>query len=182
MVFKPVDAKAPNLLGQPVDDFDAGQIALMHGSVEGLARKRLLMDGAIGVAIEKAPVLIFEFTDAARSLADKQPGQVLIIEPFATLDRVHEMAFDRIPLREGDVVTALNHARAAAFAEQALDRNRHVKIGSGFLRMKRGKQPGAASAKNENVRIDSGDCASHHSPASMLSSTACLRDAASSLT
>ena len=34
----------PHLLGEPVDDLDAGEVALVHGAVEGLAGERLLVD------------------------------------------------------------------------------------------------------------------------------------------
>ena len=39
MLFEPADAARPHLLGEAVDDLDAGQIALVHGAVEGLARR-----------------------------------------------------------------------------------------------------------------------------------------------
>ena len=45
------------------------------------------------------------------------------VQPLAALDRVHEVALDRVARRERDVVAALHHARAAAFAEQALHRD-----------------------------------------------------------
>ena len=40
MLFEPADRPRPHLLHQPVDDLDAGEIALVHGAIEGLARQR----------------------------------------------------------------------------------------------------------------------------------------------
>ena len=53
----------------------------------------------------------------------QRPGQILVGQPLAALDRVHEVALDRIARGERDVVAALHHARAAALAEQPLDRD-----------------------------------------------------------
>ena len=49
-------------------------------------------------------------------------------QPLAALDRVHEVALDRVAGGERDVVAALDHARAAALAEQALHRDRDVEL------------------------------------------------------
>ena len=53
-----------------------------------------------------------------------------------------------------DVVAALHHARAAAFAEQALGGDRDVEIGIGLMRMQRREQPGAAGAEDQNVGVE----------------------------
>ena len=45
------------------------------------------------------------------------------VEPLAALDGVHEVALDRVGRGERDVVAALDHARAAALAEQTLHRD-----------------------------------------------------------
>ena len=71
------------------------------------------------------------------TFGDELPGQILIIEPLAALDRIHEMPLDGVAGRERDVVTALHHAGAAAFAEQTFYRDGDVEIGVGFLRMQR---------------------------------------------
>ncbi len=132
MILEPADVAPPHLLGQAVDDLDAGEVALVDRAVEGLARKSLLMDGAVRVAVEEAAELVLELADA----------------------RVHEMTLDRIVLGERDVVAALHHAGAAAFAEQALDRDGDVEIRIGLLGMQRREQPGPAGAEDENVRLD----------------------------
>ena len=49
------DAARPHLLGEAVDDLDAGEVALVHGAVEGLAGERLLVDGAVGLRSKKQP-------------------------------------------------------------------------------------------------------------------------------
>ena len=40
MLLEALDARDPHLLGEAVDDLDAGEVALVHGAVEGLARRR----------------------------------------------------------------------------------------------------------------------------------------------
>ena len=64
------------------------------------------------------------------------------------------MALDRILGRERDVVAALHHAGAAAFAEQALDRDGDVELGPRLLGMQRREQAGAAGAQDENVGVE----------------------------
>src|SRR5262247_2410065 len=49
-------APRPDLLGEPVHDLDAGQIALVNGAVVGLPRERLLVDASLRIAIEEAAV------------------------------------------------------------------------------------------------------------------------------
>src|SRR5262249_42866832 len=69
----------------------------------------------------------------------------------AALDRVHEMALDRVFLGERDVVAALHHARAAALAEQALHRDRDRERRIGLVRVQRGEEPRAARAEDQDV-------------------------------
>ena len=64
MLLEPADAARPHLLGEPVDDLDAGQVALVHGAVERLAGERLLVHGAVGIAVEEAAELVLELVDA----------------------------------------------------------------------------------------------------------------------
>ena len=47
VLLQPCDRPRPDLLHQPVDDLDAGQVALVDGAVEGLAGERLLVDAAV---------------------------------------------------------------------------------------------------------------------------------------
>ena len=79
MILEPAHVAAPDLLGQPVDDLDAGQVALVHRAVEGLAGERLLVDRAVGIAVEEAAELVLELADAracARSPAARRaPGR-----------------------------------------------------------------------------------------------------------
>ena len=147
-------SRAPDLFGEAVDDLDAGEIALVHGAVERLPRERLLVDGAVRVAIEEAAEFVLEFADAARRGLDQLPGELLVVEPAAALDGVHEVALDRIVRRERDVVAALHHAGAAAFAEQALHRDGDVEIRVGFLRVQRREETGAAGAEDEDVGFE----------------------------
>ena len=96
----------------------------MHGVVERLAGECFLVKRAVGVAIEKTAELVFQLVNAFDGLLAKRPREILVGEPLAALQCVHEMALDRIARCEGDVVTALDHPRAAALAEESLDGDR----------------------------------------------------------
>ena len=129
MLLQPLDRPRPHLLHQPVDDLDAGQVALVHRAVEGLAGERLAMQRAVGVAVEEAADLVFQLAHPLDGLGHQRPGEVLVGQPLAALDGVHEMALDGVAGIERDVVAALHHARAAALAEQALGGDRHLRSG-----------------------------------------------------
>ena len=154
VILEPAHVAAPHLLGQPVDDLDAGEVALVDRAVEGLPGERLLVDGAVGIAVEEAADLVLQLADADRRLRHQQPGEILVVEPGAAFDRVHEMALDRVAGRKRHVVAALHHAGAAAFAEQTLDRDGDVEIGLRLLGVQRRQQPGAAGAENQDVGCD----------------------------
>jgi hypothetical protein len=64
------------------------------------------------------------------------------------------MALDRVALRQRDVVAALDHARAAAFAEQALHRDGDGELRVVLVRMQCREQAGAAGAEDQNVGLD----------------------------
>ena len=160
VVLEPPHVAAPDLLGEPVDDLDAGEVALVHRAVEGLAGERLLVDRAVRVAVEEAAELVLQLEDAHLRLRDEQPGEILVVQPLAAVDRVHEVALDRVAGRERDVVAALHHAGAAAFPEQALDRDRDLELGRRVLGMQRREQPGAAGAEDEDVGREGGERAS----------------------
>ena len=63
------------------------------------------------------------------------------------------------PSRERDVVAALDHARAAALAEQSLDRDGDRQRGIRRVRVQRGEEPGAAGAEDQDVGAHAG---THH--------------------
>src|SRR5262249_14237331 len=130
------------------------EIALVDGAVEGLSGERLLVDGAVRIAVEEAAEFVLQLANAHRRGRHQQPGEILVVEPGAALDRVHEMALDRILLGERHVVAALHHAGAAAFAEQAFHRDGHVEVGSGLLGVQRRKEAGAARAEDQNVGVE----------------------------
>ena len=144
VVLEEADIGGHHLFHQPVDDLDAGQIALVHRAVEALAGERFLMHGAVGVAVEETADLVLELPDALPGAGDQLPGEVLARQPGAADDGVHEVALDRIPFGDGDVVAALDHARAAGLADQPLDGDGDAEIGPGAVRMERREQPGAA--------------------------------------
>ena len=158
MLLQPVDAARPHLLREPVHDLDAREVALVHRAVERLPGERLLVDRAVGVAVEEAAELVLELADPLDGARDERPREVLVRQPLAALDRVHEMPLDRVACGQRDVVAALHHPRAAALAEQALDGDRHVQRGIRRVRVQRGEEPGAAGAEDQDV----GAHAAHH--------------------
>ncbi len=78
-----------------------------------------------------------------------------MVEPAAAVDRVHEVPLDRILRRQRDVVAALHHAGAAAFAEQALHRDGDVELGPRLLRVQRREQTCAAGTEDQDVGVES---------------------------
>ena len=182
-----VDAARPHLLGEPVDDLDAGEVALVHGAVERLAGERLLVHGAVGVAVEEAAELVLELVHALDRLRHERPGEVLVGEPLAALDRVHEVALDRVARGERDVVAALDHARAAALAEQALHRDGDRELGRRLVRVQRREQARAAGAEDRGCRSGSASrqargAAAHQVFTPRRASTSARRACASSAT
>ena len=155
MLLQAADAgPRPDLLHQPADDLDPGEIAFVDGAVEGLAGERLAVQRAVGVAVEEAADLVFELGDALDRLGHERPGELLVGQPLAALDRVHEMPLDRVALVNGHVVAALHHARAAAFADEALGRDGNIERRIGGVRMQRGEQAGATRAEDQNIRLE----------------------------
>ena len=153
MLLQPLDRPRPHLLHQPVDDLDAGEVALVHGAVEGLAGEGLAVQRAVGVAVEEAADLVLQLAHALDGLGHQRPGQLLVGQPLAALDGVHEVALDGVAGVERDVVAALHHARAAALAEQALGGDRDVEVGVGLMRVQRREQAGAAGAQDQDVGL-----------------------------
>src|SRR5262249_22736212 len=92
MLFPTPRASCPDLLGEAVHDLDAGQVTLVHGAVERLSRERLLMDRSIGIAIEEASELVLELAYPRDRAGDERPCELLVRQPFAAFDRIHEMA------------------------------------------------------------------------------------------
>src|SRR5690606_37440871 len=142
-LFEAVNTARPDLLHEPVDDLNAGQVALVDGAVEALARERLLVDRAVGITVEEAAELVLQLVDALDRDIDQCPGQLLIVQPLAALDGVHEVALDRVRRREGDIVAALHHAGSAALPEQPLERDSYRQVLPGLLRTQRITQPGS---------------------------------------
>src|SRR5206468_3960840 len=56
------------LLGEAIHDLDAGEVALVDGAVVGLAGERLLVDAALGVAVEQTAVARLQLEHATGRL------------------------------------------------------------------------------------------------------------------
>ena len=153
MLLHPLDAARPHLLGQSIDDLDAGQVALVHGAVDGLAGEGLEVQAAIGIAVEEAAPAVLQLDDAFDRAFDQPPGEILVVQPLAAFDRVHEVAFERVTRSQRHVVSALDHAGAAALAEQAFHRDGDLEVRVLVMRMQRCQQPGAAGAQNQQVGL-----------------------------
>ena len=153
MLLEPPDPARPDLLGEPADDLDAGQVALVDGAIERLPGECLLVDRTVRIAIEEAAELVLQLADALDGAAAQRPREILVGQPLAAFDRVHEVALDRIAGRERDVVAALDHARAAALAEQSLDGDRDVERRVDIVRVQRREEARAAGAENQDVGV-----------------------------
>src|SRR5438552_923245 len=106
-----MNASRPHLFREPIDDLDAGQVALVHGSIEGLSGESLLGNRAVRVAIEEAAELVFQLPDALDRAAHKHPRQLLIRKPCAAFDGIHELPLDRVASPARSVVDAVERAR-----------------------------------------------------------------------
>ena len=154
VLLQPFDRAAQNLFHQAVDDLDPGQIALVDGSVGGLSGEGFLMKRAVRIPVEEAADLVFKLVDPLDSRAAQAPCHVLVGKPFAAVDGVHEVALDRIAAAERHIVAALDHACAAAFADETLDRHRDSGACRGaLLGVERGEQTGTAGAEDQDVGV-----------------------------
>ena len=126
----------------------------MDRAVGGLPGKGLLMQRAIGVAVEEATDFIFQLVDAHHRLFAEFPRHVLIGQPFAALYGVHEMPLDTIAPAQRHVIATLHHARATAFPDEALDGNGNPRARRcGLLRMKGCEKTCATGADDQDVGI-----------------------------
>ena len=154
VLLQATDRPSPHLLHQAVDDLDAGEVALVHSAVEGLPGEGLAVQRAVGVAVEEAADLVFQLVHALDGLGDERPRHLLVGQPLAALDGVHEVALDGVARIERDVVAALHHARAAALADQALGGDGHLQRRIGPMRVQRREQSGTAGAEDEDVGVE----------------------------
>ena len=178
VLLEPVDAARPDLFGQAVDDFNAGKVSLVHRAVEGLTGKGFLMDGAVRVAIKKAAQLVLEFADTLHCGGHQGPGQVLIGQPLAALDRVHEVPLDRVTLGQGHVVAALHHARAARFAKKAFDCHCDLQLRRRLVGMQGGEQPCPTRTQDQDVGLYAAHCRHGRHTCTPIEARTCARRAA----
>ena len=94
----------------------------MGGSVKCLTRKCFLMKCAIRITIKKTANFIFQLMYPRHCRADQTPCHILIRQPLAANDCIHEMALHRVLWVQCHIITTLHHACAATFPNQALYR------------------------------------------------------------
>ncbi len=126
----------------------------MDGSVVRLAREGLLMDAAVGVTVEEAPVAALELQHATGGFRDERPDQLLVIDPAAAGQRVEEVRVEGIGRGEHGVVAALDHPRAAGPAEQALDDDGDRKMGRAVGGVQGRAEPRAARAEDQQIGLE----------------------------
>ena len=94
------------------------------------------------------------------ALFTQPPCHVLIGQPLAALDRVHEMPLDRVAAAQRHVIAALNHPRAAALADQTFHRDGDLgPFRCRLLCMERRKQPRTPGAEDQDIRVVTFDIA-----------------------
>src|SRR5690554_4404774 len=98
----------------------------MNCPIKGLPSERFTVQRAIVVTIEKASHFIFKLKYPLWCSFNQAPGQLLIGNPIATVNRIHEVTFNRITTIQGNVVPTLNHTSTATLAQQAFN-------GDGYL-------------------------------------------------
>ena len=112
------------------------------------------MQRAVRIAIKEAANLVLQLSNTHNRLLAQTPSHVLVGQPFATLNGVHEVPLDSVATAKGDVVATLNHPRAAAFADQAFDSNGDLgALGRCLLGMKGREQTRTTRAKDQNIRV-----------------------------
>ena len=150
-----MDGRSPNTCSrEAIHDLDAGEIALVDRAVVALAGERLLVDLAVGVAVEEAAVARLELEHAAGRLVHERPGELLVVDQRAALEGVVEVRVDRVGRCQHRVVAALDHPRASGPAEQAFDGHADREAGGAVGRVQGGTEPGAPGAQHEDVRLD----------------------------
>ena len=77
MFFQALNLTRPDLLHQPIDDFNTRQVALMHRPVKRLSGKGLAMQSAVGIAIEEATHFILQLANSLDRDGHQSPRQVL---------------------------------------------------------------------------------------------------------
>ncbi len=91
------DLPLDHLLGEPAENLDARQVALVYGAIKGLAGKRLLVDRSVRVAVEEAAELGFHLLDGGCGLLDQRLGQLLVVDVLAALEGVHQVLLVGVP-------------------------------------------------------------------------------------
>ena len=120
----------------------------MHCAIECLAGKRLVMQRTIVVAIKETSKLIFQFLHPRDRGLTQAHRHILIWQPLATIDGIHEMTFHRVTGRQGNVVATLHHARATTFTEQTLNCNSDMEVWIGLARVQSREQAGTSTTED----------------------------------
>ena len=102
----------------------------MHGAVERLARKRLLVNPAVLAAIEETADPCLQLVDDLGGVRNQRPGQILVVQEPAAVQRVAEVEIEGVTRIAHGVEAALYHAGAAGAAYGALADDDDVQVGT----------------------------------------------------
>ncbi len=146
--------QAEHLVTQPAHDLDARLVAAMYGAAEVLRRERLLVDRAVGVAVEEAAHPCLQLVDNAGSVLNERPRQLLIVDVPAALERVGVVQIERVARVEHGIVAALHHDGATGPADDPLAHERDAQAGVPVESVEHAHKPGAAAADHRDVCLD----------------------------
>ena len=150
------------LLVQRVQHRVAGAVGCRAGALHGLlavvgrvAAERTLVDGAVGIAVERHAEVLELVDDLGRLAAHELDG-VLVAEPVGTLDGVEEMVvpvvFRHVAQRRADAALRGDRVRAG---REDLGQHGHVQASAGQLQ--RGTHAGATGTDDDHVELALGD-------------------------
>ena len=162
VLFHVFDVPPEYLLRQAGDDFDPGQIPFVNGAVEALPGKGLLVDGSVRVAVKEAAVFRFHLLDPVCGHGHQFPSELLVVDELAAFEGVHEMFLMGIGRVENHIVSALDHARTPALADDRLGHQENFYLLARVGGMEGGAEPGAPRPQDEDIGFDHGNISLAH--------------------
>ena len=134
----------------------AGALHRLLAEVGGVAAERTLVDGAVGIAVERHAE-VFELVDDLRRFAAHEFDGVLVAQVVAALDGVEHVPVPVVlaHVAERGADAALRGHRVRAGREH-FRQHRHVQ--AGFGQLQRSAHAGAAGADDDGVEVAGGNC------------------------